>query len=252
MTDFEFLPQIPIDAAHTLEHVTGRFQTVKDGLPELIKNSKDQYARLGIFNKEERQIIILGYTEKRTLAVLDFGGATSEDLDGWQTWSSRTAGRAELSVDIEAGHGNGGKAFMVPGSKSEAFIESCYNGMHNKMGFKNDDPDRRFLPGYAKESGRKIQDLPEFNPDKRLKLVLRPFKLGLGDLPETCQQVFSSRHAFTIVRLEDLRDSDGKWPSTVKRLAAMMPSDLAMHGQAALTIETCSVWVIVDSLQARQ
>jgi hypothetical protein len=52
MTDFEFLPEIPIDKSHTLEQVTARFQSVRDGLPELVKNAKDQYARLGIIEAE--------------------------------------------------------------------------------------------------------------------------------------------------------------------------------------------------------
>lgn len=246
MTDFEFLPTIPIDAAHTLEQLTARFQSVKDGLPELVKNSKDQYSRFGVTNKEERQILVLIDTEKRMLGVLDFAGATSQALEGWQTWSSRTAPPAEAGRDIEAGHGNGGKAFMVRGSLFEAFIESCHEGVRNKMGFKNDDPDRQFLPGYANESGRRICDLFEANPDKTLNSALRPFGLKLQQLPESCQRVFSSRRAFTIVHLERVRDWESKWPSTVKRLAAGIPSDLAMHGQAALSIETSCVWVIVN------
>ena len=100
MTDFDFLPSIPIDAGHTLEQLTGRFQTVKDGLPELVKNYKDQYARLAITEKEQRHIVVLVDTKKQMLAVVDFAGATSEDFEGWITWSSRTAGRAELATDI--------------------------------------------------------------------------------------------------------------------------------------------------------
>jgi len=95
VTDFEFLPTIPIDAAHTLEQLTARFQSVRDGLPELVKNSKDQYSRLGVTSKEERQIVVLPNPERHMLGVLDFAGATSEDLEGWQTWSSRTAPPAE-------------------------------------------------------------------------------------------------------------------------------------------------------------
>jgi len=246
VTDFEFLPTIPIDAAHTLEQLTARFQTVKDGLPELVKNSKDQYSRLGVINKEERQIVVLLSTERHMLGVLDFAGATSEDLEGWQTWSSRTAPPAEAGIDIEAGHGNGGKAFMVRGSLSEAFIESCHNGVRNKMGFKNDDRDRQFLPGYAKESGRRVCDSPEVGPDKRLGSALRPFGLRLPQLPASCQEVFSSRRSFALVNLDCVRDWEGKWPGTVKRLAADVPSDLATHGQAALTIETSCVWVITN------
>jgi hypothetical protein len=91
MTEFEFFDEIPMDKGHALDQQTARFQTVRDGLPELVKNSKDQYARLGTIEKIDRQVVVVTNDESRTIAVLDFAGATSEDFDGWTTWSSRTA-----------------------------------------------------------------------------------------------------------------------------------------------------------------
>ena len=55
--DLEYFPEeIPIDPDHTLHQLTGRFQSVRDGLPELIKNSKDQYSRLGIHDRGQRRV----------------------------------------------------------------------------------------------------------------------------------------------------------------------------------------------------
>jgi len=115
MTDYEFLPNIPIDEGHTLHQLTGRFQTVKDGLPELPKNSKDQYFRLGYTDRATRQIVIIVNSSLKSLGVLDFAGAAAEDFAGWQTWSSRTASQAERSGDIEGGHGKRGQG--VHGSR---------------------------------------------------------------------------------------------------------------------------------------
>src|SRR3990172_2182598 len=102
---FEPFPDIPMDKSFTLEQLTGRFQSVRDGVPELVKNSKDHYSRLQIVDKENRQIVIVISPDMRRLGVLDFGGAGEFDFDGWQRWSSRVAGRAELGPDIEAGYG---------------------------------------------------------------------------------------------------------------------------------------------------
>ena len=101
MMEFEFLPEIPIDKSHTLDQLTARFQSVRDGLPELVKNGKDQYARLGITDRDQRQIVVIAHSGKRALAVVDFAGATAEDFDGWQTWSSRTQARAFASRPLD-------------------------------------------------------------------------------------------------------------------------------------------------------
>src|SRR5690348_14955227 len=45
---FVFPGQISIDAKSTLDQLTPQFRSVRDGLPELVKNAKDQYARLQI------------------------------------------------------------------------------------------------------------------------------------------------------------------------------------------------------------
>src|SRR5437867_8174481 len=100
MEDFDLLPEIPIDRAHTLDQLTARFATVRDGLPELIKNSKDQYSRLGLLSRSERQIVVIAQSTKKIIGVIDFAGAGPEDFSGWSTWSSRVANRAELASDI--------------------------------------------------------------------------------------------------------------------------------------------------------
>src|SRR2546429_8257189 len=126
---FDLLAEIPIDSGHTLDQMTGRFQSVKDGLPELVKNAKDQYARLRVGESQDRQILVIASSRKQAIGVLDFAGARSQDFSGWQTWSSRTASQSELSPDIEGGHGNGGKAFMVRGFLKVSYMESCASGL---------------------------------------------------------------------------------------------------------------------------
>jgi len=245
MSEFAFPDNIPVDTAHTLDQLTGRFRGVREGLPELVKNAKDQYSRLGVLERKQRQIIVLSSAAKRCIGVLDFAGARHEDFEGWTTWSSRFAGRADMADDIEAGHGNGGKAFMVRGATQISYLESCFGGRRTRMGFRNDIQAARYKPGYAKASGSLIQDVSETSPEKRLSEFLKNFNIKVADLPEPARKVFETRQAFTGVYLSQVTDWQDRWERTIKRLATDgLAEILASHGQTSMSIETCQVWVM--------
>jgi len=244
MRRFEFPPDIPMDKTHQLDQSTARFQSVKNGLPELIKNAKDQYARLEVRDKDQRQIVVLIDSKGKALGVVDFAGATAADFNGWQTWASRTAGRAYMADDIEAGHGNGGKSFMVRGSTTFSYIESCAYGLRTRMGFDNQNPSVRYFPGCAMENGTKIWDVPEPHPRRRLEAALADLDVDFGKIPEAARQAFEKRQAFTAVYVGGIREWQNR--RSLRRLVDAVVPDLLSHGQAALSIETCSVWVVVD------
>lgn len=247
MGSYSFLPEIPMDREHSLEQMTSGLRGLRDGLPELVKNAKDQYARLGIADRESRQIVVLADSKRRLLGVLDFAGATSAEFAGWQTWSSRTASRTGLSPDIEAGHGNGGKAFMVQGCDTEAYMLSCSGGLVTKMGFDNVTPGRRFIPGYGLDSqGREMRDLAEKNPRQRLTEALSDFGITPVQIPSAAQAAFKQRNAFTIVRLDGVRDLDGTRSGTNRRVLDERLHALSSHPQASITIESSQVWLIID------
>jgi len=245
--DFILPDEIPMDRGHTLDQLTSRFRGVKDGLPELIKNSKDQYSRLGVVDREGRRILVIADTVSHRLGVLDFAGARSSDFEGWTTWSSRTAGRKEMSDDIEAGHGNGGKAFMVRGAVEFSFLESCFEGKRTRMGFKNERPADLYKPGHGREDGVKLDNVNEPNAKARLESFLSEFGIASRELPPRALAAFQKRNAFTGVLLSGVTDWEGRRKNKIKRLAeVVIPELIASHGQTAMSIETCEVWVIVD------
>jgi hypothetical protein len=238
-----------MDISHTLDQLTGRFLGVRDGLPELIKNSKDQYSRLGVLDRAARQIVVVADTVRQRIGVIDFAGARAGDFDGWTTWSSRTAGRNQLSDDIEAGHGNGGKAFMVRGATHFAFIESCFEGRRTRMGFRNDLPKDRYKPGYVREKGISVNDIIEPELEARFRNFLDEFGLLIEHLPAPALAAFSKRSSFTGVLLERVAEWEGRRKPKIRRLAQeTVPAIIASHGQTAMTIETCEVWVVVDGM----
>jgi hypothetical protein len=239
-----FPTEIPIDARGSLEQLTSSLGTVRDGLPEIAKNAKDQYLRLGV-EPEHRHILILASTSLRQVAVIDFAGATLKNFEGWEKWSSRRESEDDLA-DVEAGHGNGGKAFMVRGATRTSYLESCANGVRTRMGFANDDPENLFKPGFAQEGGQQVRNLSEADPAGRLNKILKPFGLTVGKLPEAVQATFLQREAYTAVVLDEVTDWATRRKSTVVKMAHALPQMIGSHGQTALTIEICKVQVFID------
>ncbi len=245
-TEFDLPDEIPIDEVHTLDQLTGRFQTIKDGVPELVKNAKDQYARIGLKDRSDRQIVIVANTKTKRLAVLDFAGAGKADFLRWRTWSDRKASQSDVSDEIEGGHGNGGKSFMVRGSSESAYIDSSVEGKRTRMGFDNEDPSSKYKPGYGMQGGVRIDELADGTPDQTLAVILKEFGATTASLPAPVQACFTRRKTYTFVGVLGLRDWDGRQKQTIKRLASEIPQIIADHGQAALSVVTCEVWVVLD------
>lgn len=243
---FIFPEKIPIDPVSTLDQLTGRFQGIKDGLPELIKNSKDQYSRLAIFDHSERQILVIINTASKRLGVLDFAGAPRSNFEGWTTWSDPTAGRGS-ATDIEAGHGNGGKAFMVRGATDFAYMESCFESRWTRKGFSNNLVGGRYKPGFGVIGGQAIDNLAEIDPQGRLNHFLAELGVTTDALPSEAFGLFTKRSAFTGVILSKVAAWSGKRRPRIAQIAReTIPEIVASHGQTALTIETSTVWILVD------
>ena len=245
--EIELLDEIPINSAATLDQLLGRFAGVRDGLPELVKNSKDQYSRLGLHEEADRQIVVISSTQNRSLAVVDFAGAPADNFSHWVTWSNPDTGQSDRAGDIEAGHGNGGKAFMVRGASKSAFMESCFEGKRTKMGFVNDEPSDRYKPGFAFSEGVKINNIEEPDPKMRLSEALELVSMTIDHLPEAAQRAFERRQMFTIVFLDQVNDWIGQKKSLLKNLSGDgLMEVIGTHGQTALSIESCKVWIVQD------
>jgi len=246
---FEPLPKCPIDVDHQLEQTVRQFSSLKNGLPELVKNSKDAYARCGVVNKEDRPIFILlgdGRDRKSArLGVLDFAGASISDFEGeseseyagWITWSSRTANKASVSTEIEGGYGNGGKSFMVAGSLVSSSMHSSKDGKRTKMGF---DSQSRFTPGYFLENGQKVRDIHDPDPRGSLQNALTPYSLSFSTLGQVTG-AFAKRKNWTLVELVGVKEIDGKWED---QFVELVLNTLSSHGQCSFTISTSNVFVI--------
>ena len=235
---------IPMHGARSLDQLTNKFQSVRDGLPELIKNSKDQYARLGVTERSERQILVLVHSRRQRLAVIDFAGADSGAFGRWRVWSGEPPA-TDRTLDIEAGYGNGGKSFMARGATVGAFMESVLLGRRTKMLFNNSIREKRYFPGYALENGVNVDALAVDEPNAHFNQILQLFGSTIEQLPQSCARIFDRRRAYTAVLLDGVR---GWNDSRRRRHIDDLLGHLRDHSQAALTLESCEVRIIIDGV----
>lgn len=243
---FEFSNEVPIDIEHTLDQLLGRFSQIKDGLPELIKNSKDQYFRLNVSDRSDRQIAVLINTKQKKLAVLDFAGASTEDFKHWKTWSGKEGTRQALADQIEAGHGNGGKAFMVRGASKLSKMESCRDGFYTCMGYQNDDDKVRYRPGFGVEGGKPLDNIKENSPQVRLEAFLKSMDLDFSKFPASIQAAFTKRQNFTAVTIDQVQEWTKARQDGMETRVGKITDLIKDHGQTAQTLDTCDVWLLVD------
>ncbi|MBM3232388.1 hypothetical protein FJZ21_03370 [Candidatus Pacearchaeota archaeon] len=242
--DFKASETIKMNMVHGLDQLSSRYQSIKDGLPELIKNSKDHYFRLGVSDKTDRQIVVIISEDKTQLGVLDFAGAQLSDFNGWEEWNSQTANRKEKSENIEAGFGNGGKSFMVRGCLKRSSLCGYINGKINKKGFINDSKDLKYKTvTFQTKDNLLINDLKDSDFKNVLNKEIEPFGISFDQLPIDAKNSFLKRKSFTLVHLYDLKDWKKVDEFVKDRKIRMIPADLMSHAQASLTIETCFVWV---------
>ena len=82
---------------------------------------------------------------------------------------------------------------------------------------------------------------------RRLQRALAEMDASYDALPQLAQDLFEGRASYTVARVDGLREWANRKRSFKRRSAkdAVAPQ-LRAHSQAALTIETCSVWVVSD------
>lgn len=246
MAKFQFRERIPIDVPHTLMQLLSKFRGVKDGLPELIKNAKDQYSRLGITDPSLRTIVVAVNTDDKAIGVIDFAGASADQFKRWETWSDPTANTRDKASDIEGGHGNGGKAFMVLGSSTDSSFESCHDGRRTRMGYENETDRTRFKPGLAIEGGKAVEDQPVESTRKQFDSALSELGLSFDQLPKQAQDTFAARQSYTIAKVNGVMDWARAREETVRRAISEIRRSVETHPQASLSLESCSVWFVVD------
>jgi hypothetical protein len=114
------------------------------------------------------------------------------------------------------------------------------------MGYENDSEQTRFKPGIAIENGKPVEDQPVNSVRRQLDKALAELGVRFDQLPRQAQDTFNSRQSYTIAQVNGVKDWTRARDETVRRAVAEIKRDVETHPQAALTLESCSVWFVID------
>ena len=241
-TFFEYTPdeQQAIHVPGAIGHLVSPVQSHENGLPEWAKNSSDAYVREGA-SPQERVVLLVfdngGPTRTPSISCLDFVGMTSDDIELYfRVWADPNAARAQsLADDIQGGHGNGGKAYMVNMFGDHAVLHTVMGGLGCSYGVRAGTYNFGYVPNPS--DGR---DFPVPDAQSRLNTVLGQVGLAIENLPPGAQESFRSRRRFTLVRGAAPKDYGRSIP--VQHLLDRIVS----HHQMVRTLQLCSVYVAVN------
>jgi len=134
--DFQYTPDddIAMHRENTIRLLCSHFQSHENGLPEWVKNSADEYARIEA--PPERRVIVLIFGNARSgqpasISCLDLGGMTSDAIERhFRHWGDPEAAmQGGEASNVQGGHGNGGKCYMTQMFKQYALLHTCTDGL---------------------------------------------------------------------------------------------------------------------------
>jgi hypothetical protein len=114
------------------------------------------------------------------------------------------------------------------------------------MGYENDSDRTRFKPGIAVEGGKAVEDQRVESTRKQFDRALADLGLSFDKLPKPAQETFAARQSYTIAQVNGVLDWTRARDETVRRAVSETRRSVETHPQAALTLESCAVWLVID------
>ncbi len=242
MASFEYTPdeEQSIHREGAIRYLVAPMRSHENGLPEWAKNSADAYVRDETSPENRVIVLIFDYRDRSrpsSISCLDFVGMTSNHIERYfRVWADPNAAQADTLVgDIQGGHGNGGKAYMVQMFEDYSVVHT----VRGNKGCRYGVPAGSFQFGYVpdRRSGR---DFPVHSLREELNRALAEVGLDWEALPAAAQQSFSRATGFTLVRGVAPRDYGRSIP--VRQLLERVVS----HHQMVRTLQLSSVYVVVN------
>ena len=225
---------------HAIRLLCQPFQSHENGLPEWPKNAADEYARRD--DPEERRVIVIMLQNSRgdnaaSISCLDFCGIPSSLIDErFRYWGDpEAATRGTKAIDIQGGHGNGGKCYMAQMFKDRAYLYTVTDGRGSCYGTVGGAVRFGYFPD--RTSGK---DFPVVDLEAELSTALSAVDVKTSALPSEAINALATGDGFTLVVGLDPKGYDGRVP--FKHLQ----SSLEDHPQMRMTLELCDVYVMAN------
>jgi len=241
-SEFEYTPDegTIVHTEGSIKQLCAPIRSHENGLPEWLKNSADAYARNDA-SSSQRIIILIFDSERKdkpsSISCLDLVGITSEEIEKYfRVWADpEAADRGDKSGDIQGGHGNGGKCYMVQMFDEFAYVHTVKKGRGNLYGVRSGSVHFGYVPN--PENGRNfiVENLKD-----ELNEVLGQFRCSIETLPHAAKEALNSIDGFSLFTGFGPKGYGNKIP--VKRLLR----HLCENPQSLRTIQTCKVFLIVN------
>lgn len=242
MKEFKYSPDsdIPIHKEHAIKLMCRSFQSHESGLPEWIKNSSDAYAREDAPEKKRVVMLIFNNNRKKfsqSISCLDFSGMTSEMIEKYfRIWADPTTARGgSKSVNIQGGHGNGGKCYMTQMFDDYSYLYSVKNNLSNWYGVTGGSINFGYIPEREKGRDVPVKDLPT-----EFEKALKEIGTSLSIFPKNAMAALKSANGFTLLTGLGPKGYKNKIP--IKHLI----DNLQHHPQMMISLEICKIYIIVN------
>ena len=215
------------------------FQSHENGLPEWLKNAADEYARRNTAEQGRVIVVTLQSAKGETpasIGCLDFSGMTSQTIDEkFRHWGDPEAAGGSADVEVQGGHGNGGKCYMAQLFDGEAYIDTVSGGLGCRYGTVGGAVRFGYFPDA--QAGK---DCAVANHRTAVSETLAAAGVGLDTLPADALAALDGGSGYTFVV--------GLEPKGYKKAvpAKHLLEALRDHAQMRRTLELCRVYVLAD------
>lgn len=241
MSPFEYVPdELSIHSEGAIRLMIAPIQSHENGLPEWPKNSADAYVRTQASPDRRVIVLVFDYADRSrppSIACLDFIGMSSDHIESYfRKWADPNAARADTAIlDLQGGHGNGGKAYMVQMFEDYSLLRTVSGDKGCKYGVPAQNYQFGYVPNRSAGRDFSVPDLRE-----ELDRALADVGLSYDSLPTAARQSFDNATGFTLVRGVNPRHYGRSIP--VRKLLERTMT----HHQMVRTLQLCQVYAIVN------
>ncbi len=242
MSKFRYTPDqdVKVHEEGAIRLLCKAFQSHENGLPELLKNSSDAYAREDA--PEAKRVIVVIFDSgiksgQSSISCLDFSGMTTEMIESnFRWWADPEAAiRGGTSKGVQGGHGNGGKCYMTQMFEDCSFFVSVKNHKGNRYGVEGGSIRFGYIPD--RENGRHF---PVPDIQQELKNSLRKVNCELSSILKVADAAIEISNGFTLVTGVSAKGY-GKRIQTDKLIESLQE-----HPQMIGTLELCKVYIVAN------
>jgi len=238
VTELTYTPDedVHVHTEGAIRLICATFQSHEDGLPEWVKNASDEYVRQDTPAGRRAIFVLLrsGSGQRPpSISVLDLNGMTSEVIENrFRQWADPNASTQE-GVEVQGGHGNGGKCYMTMMFEDHSLIHTVKDGLGCRYGVSAGSFNFGYIPD--RHNGR---DFEVTDVVAELTAALAGVGVTVTALPERLQELIKEAAGFTLVSGIGAKGWGNRIP------AQQTMQQLADHPQMVGTLDLCDVYVI--------